>query len=252
MQSAPGPSHLRADRRQGLDLSRCSSCSSTLSARSGRVLLAIHRWRNRGQFSGPAGAAAGGSGRAAAAVTSRLVILHSVVPRRAGSAGAAATAAAAAAAAADNTADADAPRVEEPSTALLLSWFACGNRSLFAAQCLVEVLVELYREGRTFGELQLSLKMATQGTRRRRARGTEGSDTAAVTVAPASAPGDQQRLDAGEEEVLPPLLQGQEEDVLVSWVALVFLTLEELEVSRDRMPPPQQQQQREEEELAGA
>lgn len=46
-------------------------------------------------------------------------------------------------------------RVEEPSTALLLAWFACGTRSLFAAQCLVEIVVELYREGRTFGELQV-------------------------------------------------------------------------------------------------
>lgn len=38
---------------------------------------------------------------------------------------------------------------------MLLAWFACGNRSLFAAQCLVEVLVELYREGRSFQELQV-------------------------------------------------------------------------------------------------
>ncbi|GLI62381.1 hypothetical protein VaNZ11_005000 [Volvox africanus] len=248
MLSAPGTLHLRAGRNQGLDLSRCSFCSSTPSARSSRVLLGIRRCLNGGQFSGPAGMTAGGSGDAAAAAASRLVILHAVGPRRAGGGGATVTAAAAAAA--DTTADADGPRVEEPSTALLLSWFACGNRSLFAAQCLVEVLVELYREGRTFGELQLSLKLATQGARRCRVRGTEGSNTAAATVAAASAPGDQQRLDAGEEEALPPLLQGQEEDVLVSWVALVFLTLEELEVPRVRMQ--QQQQPREEEELAGA
>ncbi|GLC45992.1 hypothetical protein PLESTM_001812100 [Pleodorina starrii] len=147
----------------------------------------------------------------------------------------------AAAAAAAGAAGADTPRVEEPSTALLLAWFACGNRSLFAAQCLVEVLVELYREGRTFGELQLSLKMATQGGRVRRARAAGGGDRGLVVSAAAANDGE-----AGEEEeeevVLPPLLQGQEEDVLVSWVALVFLTCEEIGVPRDRVPAEQQQQ----------
>ncbi|GIL91238.1 hypothetical protein Vretimale_18838 [Volvox reticuliferus] len=232
MLSATGPSHLRAGRHKGRDLSYCSCSprSSTSTARSSRVAMATHRCLRRGQFSGPAGTAAGGGGRGRAAAVPRLVIFHSLGPGRAGGGGAS-----------------DAPRVEEPSTALLLAWFACGNRSLFAAQCLVEVVVELYREGRTFGELQLSLKMATQGARTRRSRGAEDSD--AATAAPASAPGGQQRLAADEEEVLPPLLQGQEEDVLVSWVALVFLTLEELGVPRDRIP---QQQGEEKAELAGA
>ncbi|KAG2453028.1 hypothetical protein HYH02_002363 [Chlamydomonas schloesseri] len=117
------------------------------------------------------------------------------------------------------------PRVEEPSTAMLMAWFACGNRSLFAAQCLVEVLVELYREGRSFEELQLSIKAATQGGGWAvRPAPTSGSDTAADDGA------------NGEAVVVPPLLQSQEEDVLVSWVALVFLTLEDLGVPRDKEP----------------
>ncbi|EFJ44191.1 hypothetical protein VOLCADRAFT_106518 [Volvox carteri f. nagariensis] len=138
-----------------------------------------------------------------------------------------------------------APRVEEPSTALLLAWFACGNRSLFAAQCLVEVLVELYRGGRTFGELQLALKMATLGrsssssSRGARARGSSSESDTGV--------GDKAE---GGEVVVPPLLQAQEEDVLVSWVALVFLTAEELGLAPGdlreqpaRTNPQQQQQQ---------
>ena len=43
----------------------------------------------------------------------------------------------------------------EPSTALLLAFFASTNRSLFAAQCIVEAVVALYREGRSFGEIQV-------------------------------------------------------------------------------------------------
>ncbi|PNW78658.1 hypothetical protein CHLRE_09g388050v5 [Chlamydomonas reinhardtii] len=130
------------------------------------------------------------------------------------------------AAAAGSQAVNEEPRVEEPSTAMLLAWFACGNRSLFAAQCLVEVLVELYREGRSFQELQLSIKAATQGGgwAVRPAADPSGSDTAADDGT------------NGEAVVLPPLLQTQEEDVLVSWVALVFLTLEDLGVPRDKEP----------------
>ncbi|KAG2431579.1 hypothetical protein HXX76_009593 [Chlamydomonas incerta] len=129
------------------------------------------------------------------------------------------------AAAAGSRAATDEARVEEPSTAMLLAWFACGNRSLFAAQCLVEVLVELYREGRSFEELQLSIKAATQGGGWAvRPAPTSGSDTAADDGT------------NGEAVVLPPLLQLQEEDVLVSWVALVFLTLEDLGVPRDKEP----------------
>lgn len=37
--------------------------------------------------------------------------------------------------------------------ALLLAWFASQNRSLFAARCLVEVVVEMYREGVTVDDV---------------------------------------------------------------------------------------------------
>ncbi|KAG2490115.1 hypothetical protein HYH03_011421 [Edaphochlamys debaryana] len=114
-------------------------------------------------------------------------------------------------------------RIEEPSTALLLAYFAAANRSLFAAQCLVEALVELYREGRSFEELQLMLRLATQGAAAR-----------ARAAASAAASGAEAEAGTGGEEVVqPPLLQSQDEDVLASWVALVFLTLDELGVPRD-------------------
>lgn len=45
--------------------------------------------------------------------------------------------------------------VAEPSTALLLAFFASTGRGLFAAQCMVEAIVALYREGRTFAEIKV-------------------------------------------------------------------------------------------------
>lgn len=42
-----------------------------------------------------------------------------------------------------------------PSSALALAWLASINRSLFAAQCCVETCVQMYREGRSFNELQV-------------------------------------------------------------------------------------------------
>ncbi|KXZ54251.1 hypothetical protein GPECTOR_5g341 [Gonium pectorale] len=107
--------------------------------------------------------------------------------------------------------------------------------NLFAAQCLVEVLLELYREGRSFEEVQLSIKLAAQGGTR---RGVQAASAEAGAVDDGGA-----RSSASAEAIARlPLLQGQDEDVLVSWVALVFLTLEELGVPRAGagQPPPQQ------------
>lgn len=36
---------------------------------------------------------------------------------------------------------------------LLLAWFASQNRSLFAARCLVEVVIEMYQEGVTVDDV---------------------------------------------------------------------------------------------------
>ncbi len=36
---------------------------------------------------------------------------------------------------------------------LLLAWFASQNRSLFAARCLVEVVIEMYRDGVTVDDV---------------------------------------------------------------------------------------------------
>ena len=44
-------------------------------------------------------------------------------------------------------AEGEAGRERRFTRALLLAWFASQNRSLFAARCLVEVVLEMYREG---------------------------------------------------------------------------------------------------------
>ena len=43
-----------------------------------------------------------------------------------------------------------------PSRALVLAYFASMNRSVFAAQCLVECCIQLLLQGRTFDDIQVS------------------------------------------------------------------------------------------------
>ncbi len=45
--------------------------------------------------------------------------------------------------------------LDDPWTALLLAWFASKGRSLLAAQCLVEAVLQLYMSGTTFAEIQV-------------------------------------------------------------------------------------------------
>lgn len=73
--------------------------------------------------------------------------------------------------------------------ALLLAYFANRHGSLFAAQSLVEALLELYRQGCTVEELQSTLLLAA--------------------------------LQSGGQ-----LLQPIEQEVLVSWATMVLLTLQ--------------------------
>jgi hypothetical protein len=44
--------------------------------------------------------------------------------------------------------------------ALLLSFYAAQNRSLFAAKCLVETVIEMYREGLTLDDVKLMVALA--------------------------------------------------------------------------------------------
>ncbi len=49
----------------------------------------------------------------------------------------------------------------EPSVvadAILLAWFAAQNSSVFAAQCLVETVIECYRRGMLVDELQQAVQ----------------------------------------------------------------------------------------------
>lgn len=55
--------------------------------------------------------------------------------------------------AAPSDTDAEAGQERRFVRALLLAWFASQNRSLFAARCLVEVVIEMYREGVTVDDV---------------------------------------------------------------------------------------------------
>ena len=59
--------------------------------------------------------------------------------------------------AAPSDADADAGQERRFVRALLLAWFASQNRSLCAARCLVEVVIEMYREGVTVDDVAVRL-----------------------------------------------------------------------------------------------
>ena len=45
--------------------------------------------------------------------------------------------------------------------AILLAYFASQNRSLLAAECLIETVIEMYRRGTQLDSLQFTLSMAT-------------------------------------------------------------------------------------------
>ena len=47
--------------------------------------------------------------------------------------------------------------------ALLLSFLASQNRSLFGAKCMVETLVELYRRGYTLDDVKVFVTLGTLG-----------------------------------------------------------------------------------------
>jgi hypothetical protein len=42
--------------------------------------------------------------------------------------------------------------------AVLLAWFAAQNSSVFAAQCLVETVIECYRRGMLVDEMQAAVQ----------------------------------------------------------------------------------------------
>lgn len=48
---------------------------------------------------------------------------------------------------------------------LLLAWFASQNRSLFAARCLVEVVIGMYREGVTVDDVAVRFTVIRRGRR---------------------------------------------------------------------------------------
>ncbi|CAD7699837.1 unnamed protein product [Ostreobium quekettii] len=86
------------------------------------------------------------------------------------------------------------------SSALVLAFFACQTKSLPAAQCLVETVVEAFLEGFTAEDMQVSV---------------------ALTCLEAS----------------KPILTDLEQDILVSWVALVMLTLAQLGIRPRPLAP---------------
>ncbi|EFN55333.1 expressed protein [Chlorella variabilis] len=73
--------------------------------------------------------------------------------------------------------------------ALILAYLASLNRSLFAAKCLVEVVVEMYREGVTLDDAKVMLSLAS--------------------------------LQHGGQ-----LLKPMDEDILLSWVAVIMIALQ--------------------------
>lgn len=102
---------------------------------------------------------------------------------------------AATAAASEQGGPEDAPELGEEARerayvrALLLAFFASQNRSLFAAKCFVEVVVEMYQQGATVDDVKVALSLAG--------------------------------LQHGG-QLLSPL----DEDILLSWVAVIVMALE--------------------------
>ena len=122
---------------------------------------------------------------------------------------------------------------------------------MFAARCLVEIVIEIYKQGQGWEDIQLELKLA--GTRLCAQQDSsrtkpESSQRPPVKVESCSGMQEQKQI-----EQLPPeaqkkarLLVDLEKDVLLQWMALIFLTLKELDVKQ--VPPshpatqPQQSQ----------
>jgi hypothetical protein len=89
----------------------------------------------------------------------------------------------------------DAETVEQVfAKALLLSFLACQNRSFFASKCFVECVIEMYRRGYTLDSMK---RIITFGT-----------------------------LTSGGME--QPMMQ----DIMLTWMTLVYLTLEEIGFSK--------------------
>ena len=53
------------------------------------------------------------------------------------------------------------PQLNQFLPAILLAYFASQNRSLLAAECLIETVVEMYRRGIQLDSLQFAVSMAT-------------------------------------------------------------------------------------------
>uniref|UniRef100_A0A7S3R3G7 Uncharacterized protein n=1 Tax=Dunaliella tertiolecta TaxID=3047 RepID=A0A7S3R3G7_DUNTE len=95
-------------------------------------------------------------------------------------------------------------RLSDPWAALLMAWHASRGGSLLAAQCLVEAALQLHFNGTSFTEIQIGLKLATLG-------GDPSSGGSSTTTSI-------HLLDAGDEAML------------LSWVALVLITAQEVGV----------------------
>ena len=62
---------------------------------------------------------------------------------------------------ADSTSSGEDAQDKQFLAAIVLAYFASQNRSLLAADCLIETVVEMYRRGIQLDSLQFTLSMAT-------------------------------------------------------------------------------------------
>ncbi|PSC70908.1 hypothetical protein C2E20_5721 [Micractinium conductrix] len=109
--------------------------------------------------------------------------------------------------------DEDEARERRFVRALLLAYFASQNRSLFAAKCMAEVVIQMYREGVTVDDVKVALSLAG--------------------------------LQHGGQ-----LLSPVDEDVLVSWVAVIMMALQMVGVPL--LPQGEERRQRREADGGGA
>lgn len=98
--------------------------------------------------------------------------------------------------------------------ALLLAYYASQNKSLFAAQCFVETVLDSYTRGENVDGLQTALQLRNM----------------------------QQNGD---------LLNPQDQDLLLSWIIMVMLTAKEVDLAQHPQQESQEQQQQEQQEGAG-
>jgi hypothetical protein len=111
-----------------------------------------------------------------------------------------------------------------PDAALLLSFFASGNRSLLAAQAFVEAMLEAHVRGVGVDALEAAIRQRALQSKVAEAAAAEAEAVAEGAAGGAAAADLQRRRRRGP----PPLLTPLDQDILLSWMLVTALAANEL------------------------